>query len=151
MIKKYFSGLSKNTILLALSSLFADISTEMLYPILPIYLTQVMKANGSILGIIEGVASATQNIVQGFSGWFSDKIKRRKPITLAGYTIAAISKPLTGFAINWQEVLGARFLDRFGTGTRSAPRDALIASSVEEKIAEKHLALRGLAIIWARF
>src|SRR3989344_4657423 len=120
MFKKYFSGLSKNTFLLALSSLFADISTEMLYPILPIYLTQVLHTNGSIVGIIEGIAIATQNIVQGFSGWLSDKLRKRKKIALVGYTLAAISKPLTGFAGTWEGVLGARFLARFGTGPRPA-------------------------------
>jgi MFS family permease len=76
---RYFSGLSRNTFLLALASLFADISTEMLYPILPIFLTQTLKASGSVVGLIEGVAGATQNIVQGFSGALSDKLQRRKP------------------------------------------------------------------------
>lgn len=80
---RYFSGLSRNTFLLALASLFADISTEMLYPILPIFLTQTLKASGSVVGLIEGVAGATQNIVQGFSGALSDKLQRRKPVALA--------------------------------------------------------------------
>src|SRR4030095_2476042 len=92
-INRYFSGLTKNSILLAFASFFADISTEMLYPILPIYLTQYLGANGSIVGIIEGVAQATQNIIQGFSGWLSDKLQRRKPIALVGYVLTAISKP----------------------------------------------------------
>ena len=144
MFKKYFSGLSKNTFLLALSSLFADISTEMLYPILPIYLTQVLHTNGSIVGIIEGIAIATQNIVQGFSGWLSDKLRKRKKIALVGYTLAAISKHLTGFAGTWEGVLGARFLDRFGTGTRSAPRDALIAESADAKHRGKAFGLEGV-------
>lgn len=142
-IKKYSSGLSKNTFLLAASSLFADISTEMLYPIVPIYLTQTLKASGSILGIIEGVAQATQNIVQGFSGSFSDKLQKRKPLALTGYILAALSKPLIGFADSWQMVLGARFLDRFGTGIRSAPRDALIASSADDKNRGKAFGLEG--------
>ncbi len=66
--QRYFSGLSRNTFLLALASLFADISTEMLYPVLPIFLTQVLNASGSVVGLVEGIAEATQNIVQGFSG-----------------------------------------------------------------------------------
>jgi MFS family permease len=123
-VKKYFSGLSKNTYFLTLGSLFADISTEMLYPVIPVFLTQNLKAGGSIVGLIEGVAVATQNIVQGFSGWISDKIQKRKPIALTGYIFAAISKPLIGLSSSWQGVLGARFLDRLGSGTRSAPRDA---------------------------
>jgi hypothetical protein len=68
---RYFAGLSRNTFLLAFASLFADISTEMLYPVLPIFLTQTLKASGSIAGLVEGIAQATRNIVQGFSGWLS--------------------------------------------------------------------------------
>jgi MFS family permease len=131
--KKYFSGLSFNTILLACSSLFGDISTEMLTPILPIYLTEIMKVNGSIIGLIDGIAQATQNIIQGFSGYLSDKLQRRKPIALAGTLLSALSKPLIGAAGNWHGVLAGRFSDRLGAGIRSAPRDALIASSVAEK------------------
>jgi MFS family permease len=133
IIKKYFSSLSTNTILLACCSLFSDISTEMLYPILPIYLTQTLNANGGIIGLIEGVAQAAQNIIQGFSGYFSDKLQRRKPIALAGSLLSAISKPFIGIAGNWQGALTGRVSDRLGAGIRSAPRDALIASSVAEK------------------
>jgi MFS family permease len=143
-IKGYFSGLSRNTFLLALASLFADISTEMLYPVLPIFLTQTLKATGSIVGLIDGFAQATQNIVQGFSGALSDKLHKRKPIALVGYLLAAIAKPLMGASTIWQGVFGARLLDRFGTGTRSAPRDALIASSVDEKNRGKAFGLEGI-------
>ena len=104
----------------------------MLYPILPVFLTQTLHANGSIVGLVDGAAQATQNITQGFSGWLSDKLHTRKSIALVGYLLAAIAKPLTGFATAWPAVLGARLLDRFGAGFRSAPRDALIASSVAE-------------------
>ncbi|HWJ25624.1 MAG TPA: MFS transporter, partial [Flavisolibacter sp.] len=82
--RKYFSGLTKNSVLLACASLFSDISTEMLYPILPVYLSQNLKASGSIIGIIEGVAQAAQNVIQGLSGWLSDKWQKRKPIALFG-------------------------------------------------------------------
>src|SRR4051812_6186842 len=116
-IKKYFSGLTKNSVLIACASLFSDVSSEMLYPILPIYLMQYMKASGSIIGIIEGIAQATQNIVQGFSGWLSDKLQRRKPIALVGYLLSALSKPFIGLANTWQVVLAARFSDRFGSGS----------------------------------
>src|SRR5205814_6344892 len=102
-----FEGLTRNTGLLALSSLFADISTEMLYPILPVFLTQVLGAGGSAVGVIEGFAVATQNITQGFSGSLSDRLRRRKPIALAGYFLAAISKPLMGVSTTWAGVLGA--------------------------------------------
>src|SRR5712692_782150 len=94
--QRHFTGLSRNTFLLAFSSLFADISTEMLYPVLPVFLTQTLKATGSIVGLVDGFAQATQNIVQGFSGTLSDKLQRRKPIALAGYLLAAVAKPLMG-------------------------------------------------------
>ena len=142
--KGYFRGLSRNTFLLAVASLFADISTEMLYPILPVFLTQTLHASGSIVGIVDGVALATQNIVQGFSGWLSDRMQKRKSIALVGYTLSALAKPLTGLATAWPAVLGARFLDRVGAGTRSAPRDALIASSVAEEDRGRAFGLEGV-------
>lgn len=141
---RYFAGLSRNTFLLAFASLFADISTEMLYPILPIFLTQTLKASGSVVGLIEGVAGATQNIAQGISGAVSDKLQRRKPIALVGYFLAAIGKPLMGAATAWPGVLGGQFLDRLGAGTRSAPRDALIASSVDEADRGRAFGLEGV-------
>jgi len=140
----YFTGLSRNTFLLAFSSLFADISTEMLYPVLPIFLTQTLKATGSIVGLVDGFAQATQNIVQGFSGALSDKLQKRKSIALAGYLLAAVAKPLMGLSTVWEGVFGARLLDRLGAGTRSAPRDALIASSVDEKNRGRAFGLEGL-------
>lgn len=143
-IQRYFFGLSRNTFLLACTSLFADISTEMLYPILPVFLTQTLKASGSVVGLIDGFAQATQNIVQGFAGTLSDKMQRRKPIALVGYFLAAIGKPLMGLATVWQVVFGARVLDRFGAGTRSAPRDALIASSVSEESRGRAFGLEGV-------
>src|SRR6266566_4268015 len=102
MVQRYFAGLSRNTFLLAFTSLFADISTEMLYPVLPVFLTQTLHASGSVVGLVEGVAQATQNIVQGFSGWLSDKLQKRKAFALAGYILSAIAKPLIGFSTIWQ-------------------------------------------------
>jgi MFS family permease len=142
--KGLFTGLSRNTFLLALASLFADISTEMLYPVLPVFLTQTLKASGSIVGLVDGVAQATQNIVQGFSGALSDKLQKRKPLALLGYLLAAIAKPLMGLSTNWQGVFGARLLDRLGAGTRSAPRDALIASSVDAANRGRAFGLEGV-------
>jgi MFS family permease len=140
----YFAGLSQNTFLLAFASLFADISTEMLYPVLPVFLTHTLKATGSIVGVVDGVAQATQNIVQGVSGALSDKLQKRKSIALAGYLLSAVAKPLMGLSTVWQGVFGARLLDRFGAGTRSAPRDALIASSVDEKDRGRAFGLEGV-------
>lgn len=144
MFQKYFKGLSKNTFLLALTSLFADISTEMLYPILPIFLTTYLGAGGVIVGTIEGVATATQYIQQGFSGWLSDRLQKRKPLALVGYFLSAISKPMIGLSTGWSGVLGARFLDRLGSGTRSAPRDALVAGSASDGHRGKAFGLEGI-------
>ena len=141
--QRYFAGLSRNTFLLAFASLFADISTEMLFPVLPVFLTQTLKASGSVVGLVDGFAQATQNIVQGFSGALSDKLRKRKSIALAGYLMAAVAKPLMGLATTWQGVFGARLLDRLGAGTRSAPRDALIASSVDERDRGRAFGLEG--------
>ncbi|MCI1395622.1 MAG: MFS transporter, partial [Acetobacter peroxydans] len=133
MPRAYFAGLSRNVILLAIASLFTDISTEMLYPVLPVFLTQILGASGSIVGLIDGCVQSAQNIAQGISGTLSDRLRQRKSIALVGYFLAAISKPLMGLSTSWMGLFGARMLDRLGTGTRSAPRDALIASSVDEK------------------
>jgi MFS family permease len=143
-IRRYFAGLSRTTFLFTFASLFSDISTEMLYPVLPVFLTQTLNATGSIVGLVDGFAQAVQNIAQGFSGTLSDKLQRRKPIALAGYFLAAISKPLMGLATVWQVVFGARLLDRLGAGARSAPRDALIASSVDEANRGRAFGLEGV-------
>jgi MFS family permease len=143
-LQRYFAGLSRNTFLLALASFFADISTEMLYPVLPVFLTQTLNASGSIVGLVDGFAQATQNIVQGFSGALSDRLQKRKPVALVGYFLAALGKPLMGFSTVWQGVFGARLLDRLGSGIRSSPRDALIASSVEELDRGRAFGLEGV-------
>lgn len=142
--KKYFAGLSANTFLLAFASLFADISTEMLFPILPIFLTEVLGASASVVGLVAGVAQAVQNVVQGLSGWLSDKLQRRKAVALVGYVLAAGAKPLIGLAASWPGVLAARSLDRLGSGTRSAPRDALVAASADAAHRGKAFGLEGV-------
>jgi MFS family permease len=144
LLRKYFLGISGSTILLAFSSLFSDISTEMLYPVLPIFITDVLKAPASFVGIVEGVATGVQYTIQGFSGWLADKFQNRKRIALVGYGLTVITKPLMGFATVWEHVLGARFLDRLGAGTRSAPRDALLAGSVKEENRGKAFGLEGI-------
>ncbi|GAA0327821.1 MFS transporter [Sphingomonas oligophenolica] len=138
-----FSGLSRDTWLLALASLFADVSTEMLYPVLPVFLTQSLHASGAAVGLIEGIATGVQNIVPGFAGSLSDRLRRRKPLALIGYALAAIAKPLIGLSTVWTGVLGARFLDRLGAGTRSAPRDALLAASADDAHRGRAFGLEG--------
>jgi MFS family permease len=140
---KYFSGLSANTFLLASASLFSDISTEMLYPVLPLFLTQTLGASAGVVGLVEGVTPALYNVVQGFSGWLSDKLRRRKPVALAGYLLAAVAKPLIGLATAWTGVFAARSLDRLGAGCRSAPRDALVAASASEAHRGRAFGLEG--------
>jgi MFS family permease len=142
--QRYFSGLSRDTWLLTFGSLFSDISTEMLYPILPIFITQVLKDSPAIVGVIEGVATAIQYIIQGFSGWFADRFRQKKAVALAGYVLTALAKPFIGVSTVWQQVLMARFTDRLGAGIRSAPRDALIAGSAAENSRGKAFGLEGI-------
>jgi MFS family permease len=143
-LKRYFDGLTRDTFLLAFASLFSDISTEMLYPVLPVFLIDTLGAKPTAIGIIEGVAVAAQNVVQGLSGWLSDKFQRRKPIALVGYSVAAVSKPLIGLSSTWTQVLGARSLDRLAAGFRTAPRDALVSASARPENRGKAFGLEGL-------
>src|SRR5947199_9626256 len=103
-MRRPFAGVTRSTAYLALASFFADISAEMLYPVLPVFLTQTLKASGSIVGLVDGIAQAMQNIVQGFFGALSDKRRRRKGIALAGYIMAAVAKPHMGLSTAWQGV-----------------------------------------------
>lgn len=139
----WFTGLSRNTVLLAIASLFSDISTEMLYPILPVYLTGTLKAGGWVVGLIEGIATGLQNLIQGLSGSLSDRLQKRKPLALIGFAVSALSKPMIGLAGAWPGVLAARSADRLGAGFRSAPRDALVAASAEEAYRGKAFGLEG--------
>jgi MFS family permease len=143
-VKRYFAGLSVNTFLLAFASLFGDISSEMLYPILPEFLKGTLGADSFVVGLVGGVSEAAQYVVQGLSGWISDKLRRRKPVALAGYVVSAACKPLIGLAPGWPAVLVARTLERLGSGSRSAPRDALIAASADEAHRGKAFGLEGI-------
>lgn len=119
-----------NIILLGITSLLTDISSEMVYPILPIYLVTQLGAGPAILGLIEGIAESLSSLLKVFSGYFSDKIKLRKPFTIFGYAGSAAGKLFLYISVNWGMVLAGRVIDRFGKGIRVAPRDALIADSV---------------------
>ncbi|KKT77319.1 MAG: Major facilitator superfamily [Microgenomates group bacterium GW2011_GWB1_44_8] len=116
----------------------------MLYPVMPIFLTTIIGAPVSVVGIVEGVAEGTQYVTQGLSGWLADRLNRKKPIALVGYALGAAAKPLIGLSTTWPAVLGCRFLDRFGSATRSAPRDALIASSVQPQYRGRAFGLEGI-------
>ncbi len=114
---------------LGLVSFFTDISSEMIFPIVPIFLTSVLNANMAVVGLIEGIAESTSAILQLASGWLSDKLKKRKALVFAGYAFSTVTKPFLAFASVWWHVLVIRFADRVGKGVRTAPRDALIAAS----------------------
>lgn len=110
-------------------SLLTDVSSEMVYPLNPVFLTQVLGAPAWTVGLVEGIAETTASLLKLYSGGLSDWLGRRKPFAIAGYGLGAISKPLMAIAGSWGHVLGARFLDRVGKGLRAAPRDALIAEN----------------------
>lgn len=118
-----------NIILLGITSLLTDISSEMVYPILPVYLVTKLGAGPAILGLIEGIAESLASFLKVFSGYFSDKIKQRKPFTIFGYSCSTIGKFFLYISSSWLHVLASRVIDRFGKGIRTAPRDALIAES----------------------
>ena len=118
-----------NIIILGITSFLTDISTEMVYPLLPIYLVSVLGASPAILGFIEGIAESTASLLKVFSGYFSDKVKTRKPFTIFGYSSSVIGKAILYMSSSWGGVLFARLIDRVGKGVRTAPRDALIADS----------------------
>jgi MFS family permease len=117
---------------LGLVSLLTDLSSEMIYPLLPVFLSTVLGAGAVALGIIEGVAESTAALLKVASGIWTDRSRRRKLPILAGYGLAGLVRPLIGLAGGWGFVLAMRFLDRAGKGIRSAPRDALIADVTEE-------------------
>lgn len=116
-----------NIILLGITSLLTDISSEMIYPILPVFLVTTLGASPAILGVIEGLAESVASILKVFSGYWSDKLKRRKPFAIFGYANSAAGKLFLFFAGSWAMVLMGRVIERFGKGIRTAPRDALIS------------------------
>ncbi|MCZ7627914.1 MAG: MFS transporter [Microthrixaceae bacterium] len=118
--------LSRNIKILSLVSFFQDTASEMLYPLLPIFVTSVLGAPPAVLGLIEGIAEATASIGKVASGRLAD-LRHRRPLVATGYAISSISKPLIGLATGWPLVLVGRFTDRVGKGMRGSPRDALIA------------------------
>src|SRR2546423_8305965 len=119
--------LRPQVILLGLISLLNDSASEMIYPLLPVFLTTTLGATPLIVGLIEGTADALSSILKLASGWISDRLPRRKPLIVGGYALAAISRAWISLAGRWPSVLAARLLDRTGKGIRSAPRDAMIA------------------------
>ena len=118
--------------LLGWASLFTDAATEMIYPLLPMYLSRVLGAGALSLGIIEGVAEAVNSVLKVGSGYFSDRWTKRRPIVIAGYSISSAVRPLIAITSTWPQVLLIRALDRTGKGIRGAPRDAMLAQFASE-------------------
>ncbi len=128
--KKFF-GFGRNVFFTGLVSFFMDVSSEMIYPLVPLFLANVLGVNKTMIGLIEGIAESTASLLKVFSGWLSDRIGQRKSLMLAGYAISTLSRPIIALAGVWQQVLASRFVDRVGKGVRTAPRDAIIAESSE--------------------
>ncbi len=122
-------GLPRNVKVVAATSFLTDVSSEMVINTLPLFLKNVLGVKTALIGLIEGVAESTSSILKLFSGWFSDRLGRRKLLAVLGYGISALSKPLFYFAGSWGTVAVARWGDRVGKGVRTAPRDALVADS----------------------
>ena len=129
---KTILALPRTVWLIGLISLVNDSASEMLYPLMPLYLASVLMAGPKVLGIIEGIAEATSSIFKLVSGVIVDRTKKAKPWIVLGYTLAGIGRPLIAIANSWVWVLAIRFTDRMGKGLRSSPRDALLAESVNE-------------------
>lgn len=125
--------LPRNVWAVSLTSFFMDISSEMVINILPLFLSNVLGLRTNLIGLIEGIAEATASLLKLFSGWVSDQIGGRKWPAVIGYGISALAKPFFYFANSWGVIAGARWADRVGKGIRTAPRDALVADSIQKE------------------
>lgn len=128
---KKFLGLQRNVFTLGWVSFFMDVSSEMIYPLMPLFLTNILGVNKTIVGLIEGVAESTASLLKVVSGYISDRMRKRKPLILYGYALSTFTRPILALAATWMGVLIYRFIDRIGKGIRAAPRDAIIAESTE--------------------
>ncbi|MBP6876113.1 MAG: MFS transporter [Candidatus Eisenbacteria bacterium] len=127
------ANLPRAVIAVGVVSFLTDFSSEMIYPLLPAFLTAVLGAGAVAIGLIEGVAESTASLLKLVSGYWTDRVHRRKPFLLAGYGLAGLARPLIGLALSWPFVLALRFLDRVGKGLRTSPRDALIADVTDPR------------------
>ena len=125
--------LPRNVWAASLTSFFMDVSSEMVINILPLFLSNVLGVKTNIIGLIEGIAEATASLLKVFSGWLSDKLRARKWLAVAGYGLSTVAKPFFYFANSWGLVAGVRWADRVGKGVRTAPRDALVADSIDDR------------------
>ncbi|HJH32677.1 MAG TPA: MFS transporter [Methanosarcinaceae archaeon] len=148
---KIFEGITRNVFILGLVSLFTDLSSQMVFPLIPLFMVTVLGSGVYAVGIVEGAAETTASFLKVVSGYWSDKIGRRKPFVLFGYSLSAITKPLFAFANIWSFVLYIRVLERIGKGIRSAPRDAIVAESSDASVRGKaygfHRAMDGVGSV----
>jgi MFS family permease len=128
------SRLSSTVLVLGVASFLTDLSSEMIFPLLPVFLTTVLAAGPRALGMIEGFAETTASLLKVASGAWTDRTRRRKPLVVIGYTLAGAARPLIGLAATWPAVLALRVGDRIGKGIRTSPRDALIADVTPEPL-----------------
>ena len=126
-------ALPSNVWVVTATSFLTDISSEMIIHLIPLFLANVLGVQTGVIGLIEGVAETTSSLLKVFSGWLSDRLGGRKWLTVAGYSLSTIAKPFLYFAVTWEWVLGVRFADRAGKGIRTAPRDALVADSIDDR------------------
>ncbi len=131
--RRGWRALPRNVWAVSLTSFFMDVSSEMVINILPLFLYNVLHVGTSVVGLIEGIAEATASLLKVFSGWLSDRMRARKWLAVAGYAISAVAKPFFYWANAWTAVLAVRWADRVGKGIRTAPRDALVADSIDER------------------
>ncbi len=146
-----FGGVTRNIFILGVVSLLTDLSSQMVFPLIPLFLTTVLGAGACAVGVVEGAAETTASLLKVVSGYWSDKIKKRKPFVLFGYSLSSITKPLFAFAHVWSFVLFIRIIERIGKGLRTAPRDAIVAESSDESVRGRaygfHRAMDGLGSI----
>jgi MFS family permease len=133
MNKTSLQRLPRNVWVVTVTSFLTDVSSEMLINLIPFFLANVLGVRTAVIGLIEGIAETTASLVKIVSGALSDRLGKRKWLTVAGYALSTISKPFLYFANAWGWVLGVRFMDRVGKGIRTAPRDALIADSIQKE------------------
>ena len=133
-----YRRLPRNVFAISLVSLLNDVSSEIIYPLLPVFLSLTLGVSPRILGTIEGAAESASSFLKLFAGHFSDRAGKRKGLVVFGYALSSFMRPLLAFASGWHHVLGIRLTDRVGKGIRSAPRDAMIADAV--RVEERGLA-----------
>ena len=125
-----YQRLPRNVVAIGLVSLLNDASSEIIYPLLPVFLTTTLGASAKAIGVIEGAAESISSLLKLFAGYLSDRLGKRKWLVVGGYSLASFVRPFLGFANNWHQVLAIRLADRVGKGVRTSPRDAMIADTV---------------------